>query len=195
MSRALRIVGLSILCILLVPSQAHALLIYCGGLPGCGSVNGAINFLPGMLAKLLALLEIYARAFGYLFIVIGGVYLVIGGFSEEYVTKGKTTIIWAMIGLFLSKSASLLVGLITAEVGSIPGNDIVVGTIGLIIEDVAILLNTVLFGIAVYCGMRMVVSRGQEEEFKKARNGLFYAAIGAIVINMSQDLVDAVLAL
>jgi hypothetical protein len=78
------------------------------------------------------------------------------------------------------------------------GNKWLVGLIGLQwlwvnlhIYFIFDLMYIAILGIALFCGMRMVVSFGKEEEFSKARQGLFYAALGAIIINLAQQLVNA----
>ncbi len=189
MRRSVYIAGLMVL--LTVPMQAHAdLLVYCAGLPGCGPLK---DFTRGLLNLLLQKFDTTAYLLGALFIMIGGAFMLASGFNEEYYNKGKTTIIWAVVGMFIAQSAAALVGFITQEVESVPGNsDVITDSIHAIIGTIFDLLKVGLLAVAVYCGMRMVISRGQEEEFKKSREGLFYAALGAIIVNLADGIATAI---
>ncbi|MFA5799875.1 MAG: hypothetical protein WC840_02850 [Candidatus Peribacteraceae bacterium] len=179
---------------LLMPVLAYAqeLWVYCGGLPGCP--GGWTEYFSNALALLLLRLPAYIKVFGWLFIMVGGAYILLSAGNAERVTKGKNTIIWAVIGLFLAQFADVLVGYVALEVPTIvAGTDLVESVGNTLISTVTDLFYIALLGVAVYCGMRMAVSLGKEEEFTKARDGLFYAAVGAIIINLSQQIANAIL--
>ncbi len=69
--------------------------------------------------------------------------------------------------------------------------DLVLSVTSTLIGSIFDLLYIALVGIALFSGMRMVLAFGQEDAFKKGQNGLFYAAIGAIIINLSQEIFNA----
>ncbi len=181
--------------LLLIPHAVSAqpsLFVYCGNLPGCGPLR---NFVPGVLVQLLLRFDTYAYILGALFIMIGGGYMLLSGFNEEWMNKGKTTIIWACVGIFVAHSASALAEFISLEAGSVGAGDLVSSTINTVIGTIFDLFQLALLAVGLYCGMRMVVARGKEDEFTKARNGLFYAAIGAVFINLAEAIAHAVLTL
>ncbi len=167
--------------------------VYCGNLPGCAP--GYREYVTGAMIQLLLRFDTYVYVLGALFVMIGGGMIVLSGFQEEMVNKGRETIIWALVGVFLGKAASILVGFITLEANSVGGGDLVIAVVSTLITSVLDLFRVGLFGVVIYCGMRMVVARGEQGELDKARNGLIYAAVGAIVINLAQVIVDAVVTL
>lgn len=189
MRRSFFIAGLLVL--LTVPLQAHAdVFVYCAGLPGCGPMK---DFTQNLLNLLLTRFDTSAYVLGTLFIMIGGGYMLLSGFNEEYYNKGKNTIMWAVVGMFAAQSASVLVGFIIDEAKDVGGGpDVITEVIRTLIGSIFDLLRVALFAVAVYSGMRMVISRGQEEEFKKSRDGLFYAAVGAIIINLAEAFAAAI---
>lgn len=173
-------------------SASAKLWVICGGLPGCP--GGWTEYFSNALTLLLVRLPAYIYVFGWLFIMVGGAYILLSAGNAERVTKGKNTIIWAVIGLFLAQFADVLVGYVGLEVTTrVAGTDLIESVGNTLISTVTDLFYIALLGVAVYCGMRMAVSFGKEEEFNKARDGLFYAAIGAIIINLSQQIANAIL--
>jgi len=164
--------------------------IYCGGLPGCPS--GFQERFTNVLTLLLVRLPDYVDILGLLFIMIGGAYILLSTGNSERVTKGKNTIIWAVVGIFIAHFAATIVGFVTAEVNSrVSGADLVISVVNTLVTSITDLFYIALLGVAIYSGMRMVLSLGKEEEFSKARDGLFWAAVGAIIINLAQRIVDA----
>jgi len=184
---------------LLFPAAALAqapssLWIYCGNLPGCPS--GFVERFSGVLVLLLARLPIYVYVLGVLFIMIGGAYMVMSAGDAEKVTKGKNTIIWAVIGIFVMQFAQMIVSFVVLEVAtrdSAP--DLVESVTNTLIGAIFNLLYVALLGIAIYCGMKMVLSFGKEDEFNKAKDGLFWAAVGAIIINLAAAIANAFITL
>ncbi len=174
---------------LLLPQPAFALMVYCGRLPGCGPLK---NFVPAALTQVLLRFDVYAYILGTLFIMVGGAYMLLSSFDESYMDKGKNTIIWAVVGIFVGKFAATLVGFIMLEAQSVGGGELVVSSIDTAIGAIFDLMRIALFSVAIYNGMRMVVSRGQEDQFKKSRDGIFWAAVGAIVINLAEYLAAAI---
>ncbi len=171
-----------------------SLYLYCGGLPGCGP--GWTEHFSSVLILAFGLLPAYIYLLGGLFIMIGGGYILLSAGNDEHVTKGKNTIIWTVIGLFVADFAQILVGLVRTEVETrLPNTDLVTSGVNTLIGNIVDLLYIALIGVAVYCGMRMVLARGKEDEFGKARMGLFYAALGAVVINLAEQIVNAFISL
>lgn len=172
-------------------AQAAELFIYCGDLPGCPS--GFTERFSNVIRLLLTRLPNYVYILGVLFIMIGGVYMAISAGDTEKVTKGKNTITWAIIGIFVMQFAETVVyDIIIPEVNTRnPGADLVTSLTVTIINDILILIYIVLLIVAVISGMRMVLAFGKDEEFNKGKDGLFWAAVGAIVINLAQAIANA----
>lgn len=171
-------------------ADAQQLWIYCGGLPSCGP--GFTEHFSSALNLLLDRFPNYVYMLGVLFIMIGGVYMVISAGDAEKVTKGKNTIIWAVIGIFVMQFADTVVNfIIIPEVNTRNGaTDLVASITITLINDILILIYIGVLVVAVISGMRMVLAFGKEEEFKKGKDGLFWAAVGAIIINLAQAIAN-----
>ncbi|MBP9774150.1 MAG: hypothetical protein KBD00_06040 [Candidatus Peribacteraceae bacterium] len=191
MSRQMFRTGL-VLTALLIPMTVVAtpfLSPYCGNLPGCGSNPG------GLFDRIIALaytrLELYGYLLGGLFIIIGGARMLTSFGNEERFGAGKTTIIWALIGIFVANFASHLFGFVFQEITSPLGGDLVIAIIALVRSTIFDLMYIALLGVALFSGMSMVLAQGKEEQGTKARNALIYAAVGALVINLADRLISA----
>lgn len=181
------------------PAIARAqdyLTVYCGNLPGCG--QSATGIFSKILSVALGLLPTYLIVIGALFVMIGGAKMLLSAGNEERVTSGRNTIIWALVGISVANVAETAIAILMAEVtsyGSAPGGDIVMKIVNLLRSTIFDLMDIALLGVALLSGMRMVLSRGKEDEFTKGRSGVVYATVGAIVINIAERIVTAVLGL
>lgn len=189
---------LSALALALLPQVALAAFptgfqIYCGNLPGCGPGQ---EFFTTALAIGLVRITAYIQILGILMIMVGGAYILLSSGESGMIEKGKNTITWAIIGIFLAQWPGLIINTIVAveatEVSSASnGINLVEVIVALLTTDILILLNISLLGVALYCGARMVLSFGKEEQYNKAREGLFYAALGAVIINFAVSIYSA----
>lgn len=190
----------AILTALLPFSGRAAITIYCGGLPGC--VNASVqSYLANVRDLLLSELPDLVYLLGGLFIVIGGMYIVLSAGNSERVTKGKNTIIWAVIGISAMEVIAQfnpLTNFLIPEledplysVTTTTGPALITNSINLAVSTVKNLLNVGLLGVAIFSGARMVLSAGKEDQYNKGREGLFWAAVGAIIINLVDALVTA----
>lgn len=86
--------------------------IECWGLPGCdGGVSSETNIY-GIIWNIIALLIQYVAVFAVLAVMYGGILYLISSGDEEKTKKAKTTIIWALVGVFLSVSAWTLINIL-----------------------------------------------------------------------------------
>jgi predicted membrane protein len=177
--------------VLAAPPSPAEIWITCDGLPGCGP--GFQEHVSGALRILWNNMPVYVYMLATLFIMIGGGYMVFSFGETERITKGKTTILWALIAILVMQYAKIFVeNVLMEEVRSrVIGSDLATSVIATLMSAVFDVLQVTMFGVAMYCGMRMVTSFGQEEEFKKFRDGMIWAAIGAIVINLAVRIAQA----
>lgn len=188
--------SLAFASLLLIPATlfaANPLYIYCGGLPGCTSgFTPFQEYFSDVLRILLLNLPGYAYALGGLFIMIGGARILLSAGESEGITKGKNTIIWSIIGIFVTTFATHLVSFVALEVSTrVTAADLLYSVIATLTGSIFTLLFVALVGVALFSGMRMVLSFGKEDQFKKGQDGLFYAALGAIIIDLAQIIVTA----
>ncbi|MEQ1849827.1 MAG: hypothetical protein ABL890_04520 [Candidatus Peribacteraceae bacterium] len=192
--RTLLLLSAFLLAVVAETAAAQELYVYCSNLPGCGS--GWKEYITGALVVLLLRLPVYTAIFGVLFLMIGGAYMVMSAGNSERVEKGKKTITWAIIGIFVMNFSVQMVGFVFDETDSrLSGGDLF-ESIGFTLQSsIFDLLYVALLGIAIFSGMWMVVARGKEDEFQKAYMGLFWAAVGAIIINLADAISSAILTL
>lgn len=165
--------------------------VYCGNLPGCG-VGADGEYLSDVFLLLLAALPQYIYIIATIFVMVGGARMILSAGRDDWVTKGKDTIFWALLAVGITVFATQIVSMVQAVAMSrVPGGDFalsVANTVGSLLFD---LLYLTLLCIALYSGMILVISQGQEDSVTKAKTGLFWAAVGAIVINLAERLVNA----
>ena len=188
--------AVAILCALLPRSVSADVLIYCGGLPGCHT--GPVQpFVANVLTLLNSVLPPLVYLCGGLFIIIGGMYIVLSAGNSERVTKGKNTIIWSAIGIFAMEvivAFNPITYFVLPEVKpltSMASVDLIPGAISIAITTAQDLLYVALLGVAIFSGARMVLSGGKEDQYNKGKEGLFWAAVGAIIVNVFASLADA----
>lgn len=176
-----------------IPQTTEKLFIYCGNLPGCTSgFTPFKQYFGNVLWVLGVRLDSYVYVLGALFIMIGGARILLSGGESEGITKGKNTIIWSIVGIFVATFTFDLLGFIKMEVSTrVSGLDLVFSVINTLTGSIFTLLYIALVGVALFSGMRMVLSFGKEDQFKKGQDGLFYAALGAIIIDLAQTIVAA----
>lgn len=187
----------ALLALAFLPVIAHAaadpsaIWIYCGNLPGCGP--GFDEHFSSVLILLLTRVPNYVYILGVLFIMVGGGYMVLAFGDTEKINKGKTTILWALVGILVMQYADVFVNaVVIPEVQTREGGaDLITSVARTAIGTIFDLLQISMLIVAVYCGIRLVLSFGKEDEFKKYREGMVWAAIGAIVINLAAALAHA----
>ncbi len=189
---------LSLLGIFLLPGLVHAAgggYIYCGNLPGCGSPlapSPPAEYFSSVLIRLATLFPAYAYSIGVLFIMIGGVYMLLSAGRDDWVSKGKTSITWAVIGIAATSFSQTIVGLLRDQLNDrVSGSDLVFSINNTLVSTIFDLLNISILGIGIYCGMWMVLSMGQQDQFNKARDAMFWCGVGAIVINLAWYIANA----
>ncbi len=183
---------------LLVPTSSFAIdvTIYCGNLPGCGS--GFEDFLTSAVNLILNYLPMYIIALAATFVLIGGMTMILNLGNEQHFETGKKTVIWALGGLAIAVFSRDLIDFVMGERYIDPtdptftASDTVLGILYAVQRIILVFFNTALVAAILFHSVRLITTRGNEEEYNKAIRGFFYSAIGAIVINLTQYLVDAV---
>ncbi len=153
--------------LLVLPEIANAVSIPCTGLAGCST--SPENYIPSTLGVINTALATYIVPLGILFVCIAGGYMIISGGSEEKISKGKETLLWAAIGLFVAQNAVNFTGFIASEGGTIAtatigGGDVIYNILDGYFANTSTnpiigLMDIALLGYCLYCGMKMVVMR------------------------------------
>ncbi len=165
--------------------------VYCGGLPGCQS--GVHEYLTNLvIGRFLVDFPGYARGLAGLMVAIGGAMMILGIWKEDLISKGKETITWAIVGVALSTFAEQAITFVAREaVYRADGVDFVYSVRNTVVATIFDLLYITLFAVCLYSGALMVMSLGKDDQFTKGKDGLFYAALGAVIINLAEVIITA----
>ena len=179
------------LLMVLVPA-GNAFALVCDYVDNCKQ-----DFVPERAIPIIAdLLIAVAAGTSIVFIVIGGVLMLTSMGEEGQISKGKMSIIYALIGLLLTKSAQIIVSFVINKFNIMsvgPEDDIVIFVMKQLVDAMKTAFNAVFAVMLIYAGYRMAFARGNADEFNKSKNVLIWAIIGAIIVNLAFPLANAVI--
>ena len=155
---------------------------------GCGGSNVLLNFLTPIAQLLIGI----AGGATVLFVVLGGAQMMLSFGDEGKVTKGRMSIVYAIGGFLLVLSASMIANFVRLRAGYIGAGDPFLDLMAAMVDGILTLFNAVFIIMVIFAGYRMVVGRGQAEEFNKGKTMLIWVAAGAIIINVARALVNAI---
>lgn len=204
MQRSLIALGfLTIIAVMLASSVSlTGQVIWCGTLPGCPpsgevdlSTTAPTDWSFPLMMQVAQSVLVYAQLIGELFLAIGALYMLLNLGNDERITKGKNMVIWSLVGIALALFAEEFVVVYLAtetyvDVGA--GADLIEDIIAAFIRIVRTFFTVALFVAVVYNAFRMVLSRGNDEEYAKAKSGFFWAAIGAVIVNVASRLAESI---
>ncbi|MDD5469398.1 MAG: hypothetical protein PHO92_01180 [Candidatus Peribacteraceae bacterium] len=156
----------------------------------CGPEQNVV----AMQAAIASFLVAVIAALSVLFVVWGGAQMIIAGGDESKVNQGRMSILYALVGFAVALGSQVLVSFAVARAGAGAGSsEPVLATIGVAVDAMLGLFNTVFLGMTLYAGFRLVWGRGKGEETDKVKSMLMYAIFGGIAINVASNLVQSVL--
>lgn len=190
------------------PAFASQLTVICNGLAGCdgpgvidmgGTAAANGNMLSNRVIPVVAaaMLNI-AAGLSLVFIVISGYRMVISAGDDSKFNAGRSGIIFSLVGLSISVTASAIVSFVISEnYGQAAGPAFFLyGTGGIMGATVAIILtvmNVSLILMIIYGGIQMILGGGKSDGFQNGWKTIKFAIIGAIVVNIARWLVEATL--
>lgn len=128
-----------------------------------------------------------------LFIVWGGILMLISMGDDSKTAQAKWAIVYALLGLFGAVLSQVFVGFV-AKAPLVAG-----ATEATVIQKAVTFLvnamNVVFISVIIFAGIRMLLGHGQPEEFTRAKKTIAWAILGALVVNVARTLVRAVLSL
>ncbi|MDD5103735.1 MAG: hypothetical protein PHX93_05025 [Candidatus Peribacteraceae bacterium] len=165
----------------------------CVGVPGgCAPVNMLLPFIPVIGSLLVGV----AGGGAVLFVIIGGVQMILSMGDEGAGTKGKTSMFYAIGGFMLALASQAIVTFVQTRAAPLAGAatphlDFMAAAVGAILS----LLNVAFIGIVIYSAFRLVIAWGKSDAYQKAMNAILWAIIGTLIINAANAIVHAVLRL
>jgi hypothetical protein len=188
MSRRIVLAGFA----LFMPFAAHAIVppTPCTGLIGCG--GGPANLVAAAVPKVAVFMIALAAGLGVLFIALAGLQMVIALGNDSKLTEQKHAAAYVLGGLAIVIMAQLLVSVAGTQIyGQGAAAMLPQMLIGSAISIVLTMFNAVFTIAIIIGGMRMVYAQGKADEYNTARKIIFWSIIGAIVVNLSNALVQA----
>ena len=100
-------------------SFAKAFAQFGGEIPAIpGTANGGANQTRDSVVKVINFVLGFLALIAVVFVIVGGIRILAAGGNEENVTKGRKTIIYAIIGLVVIFFARVIVGFFTNELAA-----------------------------------------------------------------------------
>lgn len=185
---------LGLLAALLLPESAAMQGVLpptpCNGLFGCG--GGSENLVAAAVPKLAQFLILVAGSTAVLFMAWTGFQMVLALGNDSKLGELKWSAIYVLAGLVVVILAQLLVSTVgttnlgQGQSGELPRNLIASGVnIILTLFNVAFIISIIIAGI------RMVYAQGKSDEYNTGRKIIFWSVIGAVLVNLSNALVQA----
>lgn len=170
----------------------------CEGVPNAGVVCGPGNPDPNVnvitqtvLPRTAELLLNIVAGLSVLFIVWGGILMLLSMGDDSKTAQAKWAIAYALIGLFGAVLSQAFVGWMARKQLVFGATESTV--IQKAVEFLVNAMNVVFIAAIIFAGIRMLLGHGQPEEFTRAKKTIAWAIAGALVVNVARTLVRAVL--
>lgn len=163
----------------------------CTLVPGSCSAGNEIE---GFIAPATNILVGLSAGLSVLFVVWGGAQMILSFGDDSKVSQGRNSVIWALAGLALTLASQVVVAFVAARASAISTgttfNPLIESLTGIVASMV--MLFNITFGIVIIAaGFRMVLGRGESDQFEAGRRMVIWAIAGAIVANLANALVSA----
>lgn len=166
-----------------------------------GDKSSLQNFIWHIVLNILAILIQIVGYLAVIMIIFGGFQFLTGGDNPAQVTKARTTILNAVIGLVISISATAVINLI---VTNLLGNAASDSTTLLpnqtadqlwagILKLIYYVAGAVAIIMMILAGFRYITANGDPNAIKKAKNQILYGVVGLIIIMVAFAITDFVL--
>lgn len=163
------------------------------GAARCGtSTAGIIALVNTAIVSIATFLAIGGGALAVLYTVIGGSQMLLSFGDEGRFTRGRTSVIWALVGFGLVLGSQMIVNFIAGQANlamSAPAP--LLKIMEVIVTSVLGLLNVAFVIIIMAAGVRAIIGRGKQEEFTQAKHAIGFAIAGALIVNLARALATA----
>ncbi len=141
------------------------------------------------IPKIIAFLSGLIAAICLLIIVYQGVQFVLSSGEPTKVSKARTAILYALVGLAVSLSATVVSSVIIEKMSSVSDTSPIVEIVTTVTNIVSWAGGAIAVVFLVLSAFKFVSSGGNPDKIKSARNTILYSVIGLIVIVISRTLV------
>lgn len=188
--------------LMLVPSVMLAQAVPptpCTGLIGCtggGAVAGS-NVIVDNLSQVANFMILVGAALSVVFIVYAGFRMVFALGDDSQISEQKNAVFYVMLGLLFVILSQLIVSFVgTQEYGqSGDPNDFFINASKSAVSILLTLFNAVMVVAIIVGGAYMVHSQGKSDQFSKGKTIVTWSIGGALVANLANALVQALVRL
>lgn len=171
----------------------------CTGLIGCaggGAVAGS-NVIVDNLSQVANFMILVAAALSVVFVVYAGFRMVFALGDDSQISEQKNAVFYVMIGLVFVILSQLIVSFVgTQEYGqSGDPNDFFINASKSAVSILLTLFNAVMVVAIIVGGAYMVHSQGKSDQFSKGKTIVTWSIGGALVANLANALVQALVRL
>lgn len=162
----------------------------------CGtSTAGVITMVNTAIVAIATFLAVGGGALAVLYAVIGGFQILLSYGDDSKYARGKTSVIWALIGFGLVLGSQMIVNFVADQATTAAGHPAspLLGLMNIVVESILGLLNVFFVIIIMAAGIRAIISRGKQEDYTQSKRAVGYAVAGALIINLARALANAVL--
>ncbi len=171
----------------------------------CNPIGALGEDLWEVIPNLLAALGVMVGTIAILMVVLSGLRLLLSNGDADQIKKGKEGLKYSIGGFVISILAFVIVTAVESFIGAKevaqdgelqnPLGDLDQGfdgfILGTLLPNFFGLLGVLAILMIVFNGFRYVLSAGNEEQAKKAKEGLQWAVIGLVVILLAYVLIEA----
>jgi hypothetical protein len=164
-------------------------------LPGCGGPSPVL--LTSLLPNLAVFLLRFATGLSLVCVIVAGVQMMLAMGDDSAISKQKWAIFYALAGLVLAILSQAFVSAVATYnyAAGVTPDLIVGGILKLVIDVILTSMNMILVAVIILNGYKKLLAQGKSDEFNKAKQGVLWAIIGAIIINLSYSFVRIVTSL
>lgn len=148
-----------------------------------------------VLPETAALLLRIAAGLSVLFIVWGGILMLLSMGDDSKTAQAKWAIVYALLGLFGAVLSQMFVGFVAKSEMMLTAGATEATVIQKAVTFLVSAMNVLFIIAIIFAGIRMLLGHGQPEEFTRAKKAIAWAILGALVVNVARTLVRAVLSL
>lgn len=199
LTKAKRTIAGTAIGIMLAHLSVRLVEIFYGLVPlstgGVLNPTASVSMLSFEIAGIIRWVETLIGVLGILMIVVSGIRAISGFGKEDGLKNVKETVIGTVTGIFfiiISGAIKLTFGLPTDPVPGGPQNPTatpIILRIGDIMNNALDFLAIVAVAVVLYAGFQMIISMGDEEQYKKGRTLIFRALVGLAVILLSNTFI------
>ena len=164
----------------------------CAIMGGCPSGN----YLWALIQPIGTLLISVGAGAAVIGVVIGGATMLLNFGDESKVEKGRKAVIYSLAGFAIVLGSQALTSFVYSyafPVAAVSGPTLVEDVMAAAVTAMYSLFNIVFLIVITFAGYKMVIGRGQADEFNRARTMLIWAIGGAIVINAARAIVTVIM--